>query len=83
MFSALAFIVIACFALSLTYAAAIRITRKPGPPPKIITKVVYQSALTAAQNAYISQCKQNEPSNSYNHGVPDVHTNTWTCTYAK
>lgn len=74
-------IVAAALTLALTYAAVVRITRKPGPPPKVIYKTVYRDAMTAAQQAYINQCK--DASSSYGSAVPDVHGAQWTCTFVK
>lgn len=52
-------------------------------PPKVVTHTIYQSKLEAEQQAFIEQCKQNEQKDSYNHGVPNVTVEPWTCTYAK
>lgn len=76
-----AFIVICC-----TVPFARHMLRKPGPPPKVITKVVHESALSAAQREYIKQCENQDqhPNDSEDEpGIPDVHNSTWKCTYAK
>lgn len=82
-FSSLAFVIIAGITLSISFHLCRVLVKKPTPPPKVITRTVYESALTAAQKAYIKQC-QNDQGSGYNtNGIPDVHTGTWTCTFPK
>jgi hypothetical protein len=80
-FATLGFLLVATFASGLSYKVLYYIDRKPGPPPKVITKTVYQSALTGAQQAYIKQCGSNTNGDN-NNGIPNVESRPWTCTYA-
>jgi hypothetical protein len=58
--------------------------RKPGPPPTVVTKIVKEDGLSEAQHAYISNCQSDTESGSggSNPGIPDVHTEKWSCSYA-
>jgi hypothetical protein len=85
LFRFLGFILIAILSLSIMFHLARGLVRKPSPPPKVIYKTIHVSAMTGAQQAYISQCEQNTtPSDKYvNQGIPNVSITPWTCTYAK
>ena len=50
-------------------------------PPKVITKVVTVNQFTAAQNTYVQDCENNrvDIDGNMEGGIPDVHTNKWTC----
>lgn len=82
--SSLVFVIVAAFALAGTYWCLVRLV---SPPPKVVTQVVHETALTAAQNEFIKQCEQTsqEAANTtqMNNGVPDVHTSPWTCSFPK
>lgn len=55
------------------------------PPPKVITKVIYESALTQEKQAYINQCERNtetDASDDTNPGIPNTTVQPWTCSYA-
>lgn len=67
--------------ISLSVPVVRHLWKKPGPPPKVITKIVKQSPFSAAQAAYIKQCERNTSNDgdTYKQGVPDVHTSDWTC----
>lgn len=69
----------------LSYSWVNHVVTKSKHPPKIVTKIIHESALTGAQNAYIQQCQNDSKDNGdggEEPGVPDVHTSNWTCTYA-
>lgn len=83
--AALGYIISVLFAafivLCFTVPFARHMLRKPGAPPKVITKVIHDSSLSSAQKEYIKQC---EDVGAYHaHGIPDVHTNSWTCQIPK
>lgn len=87
-FIAAVFIIIATMvAIALMYRTVRWLTRPPQKPPTVITKTIYRDALSAAQQAYIAQCQQNTKSvaesGNMNHGIPDVYSSPWTCTFAK
>lgn len=46
-----------------------------------ITKTVTISAATYAQQQFIERC-ENSQNNQQDHGIPDTHTDNWTCSYA-
>jgi hypothetical protein len=71
-----AVILVAAWSISLSVPAFRHLWRRPGPPPKVITKIVKQSALSEAQQEYIKSCRQ---SGSGEPNVPDVHADKWTC----
>ena len=70
--------------LTLLYDFEKWLVRKPGPPPKVITRVIHTDALTAAQHEFIQQCESNTSNDGQqNRGIPYVYTTPWTCTFAK
>lgn len=89
-FGTLAFVLIAIILGALTFDMVRWMVRKPSPPPKVITKTVYLSALSDAQRHYINDCEAQTTTYTdgggdqhNNYGIPNVEVNPWTCTFAK
>lgn len=74
-------IILAILISLIAYDVGKWLLRKPGPPPKVVTKIIKQNALSAEQDKYIADCERNtnQSGDHYYQAVPDIHTSTWTC----
>lgn len=59
----------------------VRVRHANLPPPKVITKTITISEASYAMQVFVERCESSE-NNYQDHGIPNVHTNNWTCTYA-